>query len=228
MKTNNAKIQAVLFDMDGVLTDSEPLICESAIRMFLESGLRVQSSDFLPFVGTGEDRYLGGVAEAYGFPIDIAKAKHRTYEIYLELVPMRLRAFPGAQQLVNACRSSGLKIAVVSSADKVKITANLNQIGLSPETWDAVVTAETVQRKKPAPDLFLAAAARLHLPPSACVVVEDAVNGVEAARAARMRCVAVAQTFSAEKLAQADLVRPTIQDVTLQDLTDNTHSPKNG
>jgi beta-phosphoglucomutase len=213
-----SKIQAVLFDMDGVLTDSEPLICESAVRMFHEFGLQVKPSDFLPFVGTGEDRYLGGVAEHYGFAVDIPKAKQRTYEIYLELVPARLHAFPGARELVLACQSSGLRIALVSSADWVKINANLRKIGLPPELWDAVITAEDVQRKKPAPDLFLAAAARLQLPPSACVVVEDAINGIAAAQAAQMRCVAVAQTFPANKLSQADLVRPTVRDVTFQDL----------
>jgi beta-phosphoglucomutase len=219
MTIHDGKIKAVLFDMDGVLTDSEPLICEAAVKMFREFGLQVQPSDFLPFVGTGEDRYLGGVAESHSFALDIPSAKRRTYEIYLELVPSRLRAFPGAQDLVHACRMSGLKTAVVSSADAVKIMANLVQIGLPPATWDAMITAEAVTRKKPAPDLFLAAAACLRLPASACVVVEDAINGIQAARAAGMRCVAVAQTFAATALVQADLVRSTIADVTLQDLT---------
>src|SRR5512136_2214965 len=95
-----SQVQAVIFDMDGVLTDSEPLINEAAVAMFREHGLAVQPEDFLPFVGTGEDRYLGGVAERYHFHLDIAAAKKRTYEIYLELVPQRLRAFPGATQFV--------------------------------------------------------------------------------------------------------------------------------
>src|SRR2546422_504019 len=93
-------IVAVIFDMDGVLTDSEPLINEAAIAMFKENGLPVQSEDFRPFLGTGEDRYLGGVAEKYGSQIDLAAAKRRTYEIYLELVPRKLHAFPGAVELV--------------------------------------------------------------------------------------------------------------------------------
>jgi beta-phosphoglucomutase len=219
MNNHNTPIKAVLFDMDGVLTDSEPLICEAAVRMFREFGLKVKPSDFIPFVGTGEDRYLGGVAATYDFALDIPSAKHRTYEIYLELVPDRLTAFPGAQDLVHACQASGLKIAVVSSADAIKIKANLDQIGLPLETWDAVITAENVARKKPAPDLYLAAAARLRLPAAACVVIEDAVNGIEAARAAGMRCVAVAQTFNFKELNRADLVRAAIGDLTVQDLT---------
>jgi HAD superfamily hydrolase (TIGR01509 family) len=151
-------------------------------------------------------------------PLDLAAAKHRTYEIYLELVPRQLRAFPGAVDLVGACRRSGLRVALASSADWIKVQANLRQIGLPPENWDAIVTGENVTARKPAPDIFLAAARKLGVPPAACVVIEDAVNGVQAARAAGMRCIAVAQTFSADKLDEADVVKTQIADITLADL----------
>jgi beta-phosphoglucomutase len=213
-----SNIQAAVFDMDGVLTDSEPLINAAALQMFREKGLVVQPEDFLPFVGTGEDRYLGGVAEHYGFPLDLPAAKHRTYEIYLALVPERLRAFPGAVETVGRCQIAGLRVAVASSADRIKIEANLQQIGLPPPNWNALISSEDVCNKKPAPDIFLAAARKLALAPAQCVVIEDAVNGVQAAKAAGMRCVAVAQTFAAELLAAADVVKRTIAEVTLADL----------
>src|SRR5512137_2718498 len=117
-------IIAVIFDMDGVLTDSEPLINAAAVAMFKELGLAVKPEDFVPFVGTGENRYIGGVAEKYHFPIEIESAKRRTYEIYLQLVPT-LKAFAGACELVRQCRRAGLKMAVASSADRIKIAANL-------------------------------------------------------------------------------------------------------
>lgn len=216
---NLAGIRAVIFDMDGVLTDSEPLINAAAVAMFRELGHQVQPDDFVPFVGTGENRYLGGVAEKHGIPLDIPSAKKRTYEIYLDLVPGQLNAFAGAVELVCACREAGLKTAVASSADLIKIEANLRKIGLLPETWSTVVSAEDAVHKKPAPDIFLAAARRLRLPPAQCVVVEDAVNGVQAAKASGMRCVAVAHTFRAEQLRGADQVRSNIADVLVADLT---------
>jgi len=212
------KIRAVIFDMDGVLVDSEPLINSAAVAMFREKGLVVQPEDFLPFVGAGEDRYIGGVAEHYDFPLDLPAAKRRTYEIYLDLVPSRLEAFPGVLDLVHACRAAGLLLAVASSADEIKVHANLKKIGLPLSSWDAVVWGEDVKNKKPAPDIFLSAAEKLGVTPTECVVVEDAVNGVQAAQAARMRCIAVTQTFPADRLRAADLVREKISDVLLSDL----------
>jgi len=212
------KIRAVIFDMDGVLVDSEPLINAAAIAMFREHGLSVQPADFLPFVGAGENRYIGGVAEKYRFSFDLPAAKRRTYEIYLDLVPSQLEAFPGAIDLVLACRKAGLLISVASSADKIKVLANLQKINLPPEFWDTVIVADQVKHQKPAPDIFLAAAQNLNVNPDECVVVEDAVNGIRAAKAAGMRCIAVASTFPAERLQEADLVRHEISEVHLSDL----------
>ncbi len=219
-------IRAVIFDMDGVLTNSEPLINAAAIQMFREKGLTVQPDDFLPFVGTGEERYVGGVAEKYHFPLDPAAGKQRTYEIYLDLVPSKLEAFPGVTELVETCRKAGLRVAVASSADKIKVVANLQKIGLPIDSWDAVVTGEQVKNKKPAPDIFLVAARQLGIQAEQCVVVEDAVNGIQAAKAAGMRSVAVAQTFPAERLQEADVVRERISDVQLSDLAPNLAASK--
>jgi HAD superfamily hydrolase (TIGR01509 family) len=214
----DTKIRAVIFDMDGVLVDSEPLINAAAIAMFKEKGLAVQPSDFLPFVGAGENRYIGGVAERYDFPLDIVEAKRRTYEIYLDLVAAELEPFPGAYELVLACRKAGLIVAVASSADRIKVAANLQKIHLPMEFWDTFVVAENVKRQKPFPDIFLFAAQNLGVQPSECVVVEDAVNGIQAAKAAGMRCVALATTFPAERLREADVVRDSISQVQLSDL----------
>src|SRR5690348_1499361 len=179
----NSKIRAAIFDMDGVLTDSEPLINAAAVAMFKELGLSVRPEDFLPFVGTGEDRYLGGVAQHYQFAVDLTVAKRRTYELYLALVPTRLEVFPGAKHLVENCREAGLRIAVASSADQIKVVANLKKIDLPVEFWDAVITGEDVVAKKPAPDIFLKAASELGVAARQCVVLEDAVNGIQIGRA---------------------------------------------
>jgi HAD superfamily hydrolase (TIGR01509 family) len=198
----------VIFDMDGVLVLSEPILAQAAARMFAEKGYTVRHEEFHPFIGMGEARYLGGVAEARGIPFDPDRDKARTYELYLELIKGRLKPLPGVVAFVSESRRRGLKLAVASSADAVKVRGNLHEIGLPPETFDVVVDGTLVTRKKPAPDLFLEACRRLGLDPPRCLVVEDAVAGVAAAKAAGARCLAVTTSFPPEQLAQADWVVP--------------------
>lgn len=204
--TNWPPLQGVIFDMDGVLVDSEPFIHEAGVRLFAEKGYHVRSEDFDPFIGTGEDRFLGGVAEKYGIPFDVVHDKARTYAIYLELIAGRLKPLPGVFSFIEECRRRGLKMAVASSADAIKVNGNLHEIGLPPDRFDALVNGSEVTRKKPFPDIFLTAARRLGLPPAECLVVEDAVAGVAAARAAGARCLALTTSFPAERLTEANWI----------------------
>jgi beta-phosphoglucomutase-like phosphatase (HAD superfamily) len=133
--------------------------------MFGERGITVQPEDFLPFVGTGENRYIGGVAEKYG-----------------------------------------VKTAIATSADRMKMEINLRETGLPAETFDATVNGLQVKHKKPSPEIYLTAAQKLGVEPSRCLVVEDAVNGVQAAKAAGMYCMALTTSFDAEQLKDADII----------------------
>lgn len=204
--------QGVIFDMDGVLLDSEPFICKAACMMFAELGLTVKPEDFLPFVGAGENRYIGGVAEGYNFPIDITSTKKRTYEIYLEIIKGELDPLPGVHAFLDKCRQAGKKMALATSADYVKAEGNLKEIDLPMSTFDAVVTGLDVVHKKPHPEIFETAAQKLQLDPRSCLVVEDAVNGVEAAKAAGSRCLALTTSFTREQLAGADWFANTLAD----------------
>lgn len=196
-------MKAVIFDMDGVLVDSEPFICRAAIMMFAEKNVKVHPDDFLPFVGAGENRYISGVAEKYNVPVDIEKDKARTYDIYCDIIRGNIEPLAGTREFIARCRKAGMKLAVASSADLVKVTANLTETGLINGVFDAIVNGLDVTNKKPAPDIFLLAAERLNTPPSESLVVEDAVNGVIAAKAAGMRCLGLTTSFSAEKLSEA-------------------------
>lgn len=190
--------------MDGVLVDTEKYICEAAIRMFAEQCIYAEPEDFLPFVGAGEDRYLGGVAEKYGYSFDITRDKARTYEIYGELVKGKLKSLKGVRNFIYHCRQKGLKLAVATSADRIKMEINLREIKLPAETFDATVNGLEVNHKKPDPEIFLKAAGKLGLDPTACLVVEDAVNGVKAAHAAGCKCLALTTSFSAKELNEAE------------------------
>ena len=203
MKTVSS-IQGIIFDMDGVLCESEPFIAEAAGRMFAERhGLTVKPEDFRPFIGMGEDRFLGGVAEKYGIALDMPADKDCTYAIYLDIIRGRMHPLPGVAEFIAGCRQRGLKLAIATSADRVKLDGNLREIGLSPDMFDACVTGNEVLHKKPAPDIFLTAARKAQMAPAAVLVIEDAPNGIQAAKAAGMRALGITSSFSAAALAAA-------------------------
>jgi len=197
-------IQGIIFDMDGVLCDSEPFIAEAAGRMFAERhGLAVTPEDFRPFIGMGENRFLGGVAEKYGVALDMPADKDWTYARYLEIIRGRLHPLPGVAEFVAACRCRRLKLAIATSADNVKMTGNLREIGLAPDLFNACVNGSEVRHKKPAPDIFLAAARKARMAPAETMVIEDAPNGIKAAKAAGMRAMGITSSFGAAALRAA-------------------------
>lgn len=194
----------VIFDMDGVLCDSEAMMAEAACLMLREQyNVPAMPEDFRPFLGTGEERYLGGVAEKYGVTWQPVRDKARAYEIYLEIIPGRLQPLPGTHAFIAAAQVRGLKLAVATSADRIKLHGNFAAIRLLESSFEAVVTGADVRRKKPHPDIFLLAAERLGVPPPNCLVVEDAPSGLQAGKAAGCRCLGITSTFAAETLRAA-------------------------
>ncbi|HPS53532.1 MAG TPA: HAD-IA family hydrolase [Phycisphaerae bacterium] len=210
------RINGVIFDMDGVLCDSERFIRDAAMEMMRRDySLSVKPDDFLPFIGAGESRFISGVAEKYGVKLTLPRDKMRTYQIYLELIKGSLQPLDGVLEFIGECRRRGVRLAVASSADMVKVTGNLTEIGLPMATFDAVITGDDVTRHKPDPECFLKAAEALRLSPSACMVVEDANNGVKAAKAAGAHCLGLTTSFTPKNLktSGADWTAPTLAEV---------------
>ncbi|BFG36805.1 hypothetical protein CerSpe_230790 [Prunus speciosa] len=227
------KVSAVLFDMDGVLCDSEEPSRLAGVDVFAEMGVEVTVEDFVPFMGTGEANFLGGVAAVKGVKgFDPEAAKKRFFEIYLDKYakPNSGIGFPGALELITQCKGKGLKVAVASSADRIKVNANLAAANLPLSMFDAIVSADAFEKLKPAPDIFLAASKILDVPVSECIVIEDALAGVQAAKAAKMRCIAVKTTLSEETLKTAgpSLIRNEIGNVSLDDILSGGSGGYNG
>lgn len=205
-------MKAVLFDMDGVLLDSEEYICQAAVNMFMEKGFSVSPEDFIEFTGMGENRYLGGVAMKNNIPFELEKDKARTYEIYAELVSGRLVPYNGVDEFIGRCLGKGLRIAVASSADPIKISINLAEIGIPEETFHTIVSGLDIENKKPAPDIFLKAAENLGVDPSECLVIEDAISGVAAGKSAGAKVLALTTSFTAEELSAADWIATSLSE----------------
>lgn len=206
-------IKGVLFDMDGVLVDSEQFICTAATMMFKELGINVLPDDFRPFAGMGENRYIGGVAEKYGLKVDIEEVKARTYEIYRNIVKGKLSPLEGAHEFISECRSKGLKLALATSADTIKMETNLKETGLSRGSFDSIITGLDVENRKPFPDIYIKAATSLGLKAEVCLVVEDAVSGIKAGKSAGCRCLAVTGSFTEKELGEADWICHSLAEV---------------
>jgi cytidine deaminase len=193
-------ITGILFDMDGVLIDSEEYISKAAILFFESIGVHVQPSDFIPFVGAGENRYLGGVAEKYGVQLDIERAKELTYQFYEQLITGKESALPGVMRFLSNAHKAGFKMALATSADKTKMEINLKVMGLDRSWFKVLINGKDLERKKPFPDIYQMAARHMGLENDDCIVFEDATNGVQAAKAAGSLCCGLTTSFTEEQL----------------------------
>jgi beta-phosphoglucomutase len=205
-------IKGVIFDMDGVLLDSEQLTAEASVMMFREKGFEVKENDFYQFLGMGERGYLGGVAQMYNIPFELDKDRIRTYTIYSEIVKGKLFPLAGVSAFFKKCRDKKLKIAVGTSADKMKMQINLDAIGFPESFFDATVNGRDVSKNKPDPEIFLKAAEKLGLKPQECLVVEDAITGVAAAKTAGCKCLGLLSYFSAKELSKADWIAKSLKE----------------
>jgi HAD superfamily hydrolase (TIGR01509 family) len=194
--------KSILFDMDGVLVDSEEVITKAAIKGLLEYGVSAAPDDFKPFTGMGEDRFIGGVAEKHGVKY-LPEMKKRVYEIYLDIVAEEIYVYPGTIPALKKLSEKGYKMAVASSADMVKVRANLSVAKVDLELFDAVLSGDDVSAKKPDPQIYLMAAKACGEKPENCLVVEDAVSGIIAAKKAGCGCVAVTTSFGEATLREA-------------------------
>ena len=196
--------RGVIFDIDGVLCDSEPYIIEAARQMFAESyNVQLTAQAFKPFTGMGEDRFLGGPAEEKGIKINLPRDKKRTYDIYLQNIRGRLQPLPGVIDFIAKLRARRILTACASAADHTKVAGNLTQLGLPPAGFTTVITGSDVTNKKPHPEGFLLAATRMQVPAELCLVVEDAPAGCQAAQTAGMYCLGITSSFNDATLRQA-------------------------
>jgi len=199
-------VGAVIWDLDGVLVDSEPLLLEAERIAFAEHGVALTPEVKRPFVGLGGAEVLAAIAETFGLDVDLDVLAARKVSAYLELAPT-LVGFEATTDLVRRLADAGVPMAVASGSSRAAIDAALLAVGLD-KLIEVRVSVDEVAAGKPAPDVFLAAAARLGVDPHSCVVVEDAVPGLLAAKAAGMRCVAIPSVTDPldDRFEQADLL----------------------
>jgi len=196
---------AVLWDLDGTLVDSEEYHWRAWKETMDRAGVGLTRQDFLASFGQRNDAILAKWLGEKAAPGEIEQIGNDKEERYRELVRQEgLLPLPGAAEWVERLHREGWRQAIASSAPRSNVETVLDALRMRP-WFQAAVSAEDVREGKPAPDVFLAAAARLGAEPHGCVVVEDARAGVEAARRAGMRSIGVgknAQTLGADLAAE--------------------------
>lgn len=216
-----SQLYGLLFDVDGVIADTEPLNARVTIRVLKEMfGLAgVKREDFEKGIGRGAEAYTKAGAKVHGLELtdEQAKTAAQVREQYLieALHEEPLPAFPGVLELIQAgLNDPDFRLAIATSASRELGQAILESARV-PYDRMAFVNASEVKKKKPDPEIFLTAAQRVDLPPGRCVVFEDAPSGVQAARAAGTHCVAVTNSVPAQELSGADLVCDSLEQVDL-------------
>jgi HAD superfamily hydrolase (TIGR01509 family) len=201
-------IEAVIFDMDGVLLDSEPLHQEATRRMLAGLGVAVAPGEVEDpaFVGLTDPEIFAVLRVRHRLAPDVDELSRSFAATTSALVRDRAAPMAGVPAVLHALRAAGNRLAVASSSSPELIAATLETLGIR-RLFEVVVSGLAVGRGKPAPDVFLETAKRLGVAPAACLVVEDSRNGILAAASAGMRRVAIpCPTTRGHDFTEADLV----------------------
>lgn len=184
-------IKAIIFDMDGVLVDSEPFHIEIEKRQFRQNEIFVSGEEHQRYLGVASDVMWKEIAQNHNLNLPVEKLieqnKLESIRFFSELdgIPV----MPGLIELLEKLQQKNYPKAVASSSFPEIIDLILDKTGLN-KYFDVVVSSREAGKSKPEPDVFLLAARKLGVPPENCLVVEDSFNGIQAAHAAGMPCVA--------------------------------------
>jgi len=203
-------IQAIIFDMDGLMINSESLHQEAWQVMLRRFGYEIDEALFARLVGLriSEDAVL--LREHFHLPVMAEALARQRNDLFLASLPGRVKPMPGLGELITEIGRRGLRCALATSGERRYVEAVRRELNLDG-VFDAIAVAEDVERGKPAPDVYLLAAQRLGLQPAQCLVLEDAPNGVAAAKVAGMRCVAVPNEMTRSlDLSAADAILPSL------------------
>ena len=197
---------AVVFDLDGVLWDGEPLYREAVNVVLAPYGHRLSDEEYAMIMGHSVEASWEWLRQRFQLTEPPAQLLRADSEAVLRLLEQSLQTLPGARPLIDELRRRAVPIAVASASLRHWVDATLLGLGLQ-DTFDATVSASEVDNGKPAPDLFLEAARRLGVPPERCLAVEDTATGIAAAKAAGLFAVQVrAASTALPPLPEADTV----------------------
>jgi HAD superfamily hydrolase (TIGR01509 family) len=215
------KLYGLIFDIDGVIADTEAVNARASIKVFADLfGIDgVVREDFEAGLGRGAEEYVKAAARVHGMELtdgQVEQASQLRQEYFLKILSEEpLPPFPSVMELMDeAMQNEDFRVAIATSSTLEKSRAVLSAVGI-PYNKMVYINGNDVEHKKPDPELFLIAAERIGIESANCVVIEDAPNGVQAAKAAGAGCIAVTNSTTADKLSEADLICNSLEQVNL-------------
>jgi beta-phosphoglucomutase family hydrolase len=213
---SNNKLEAVLWDLDGVIADTGIYHYRAWVDVFGNMGKTFTEEHFMMHFGQRHDTIIHSVlGEVSQEEFDAITEEKQ--ENYRQRVARNIKPMPGAIELIKSLGKNGIRTAIASSAPPENVDIIIKGLGID-NCFDAYARGTEVAEGKPSPLVFLLAAEKLGVDPADCVVIEDAIAGVAAAKRAGMKCVAVTNSHPKDKLKQADLVVDTLEGVSINDL----------
>jgi beta-phosphoglucomutase family hydrolase len=213
---SKSRLEAVIWDMDGVIADTAEFHYLAWKDTLARKGVDLTREAFMHLFGQRPDTIvkaiMGDVPQSEFEAINTAKQAD-----FRRRAAGRIQALPGAVELMKALYEHGIRQAIASSAPPENIEVVVSGLGIK-ECFQAIAYGWEVAEGKPSPQIYLLAAQRLGVNPANCVVFEDAIAGVEGAKRAGMKCVAVTNSHPGSKLKKADLIVNTLEDVKISDL----------
>ena len=211
-------MKAVIFDMDGVLVDSQPYHFKADIDTMAEYGVIKDQKFYEAFAGTLTDNRMRTLRDMFGLDVPAEELIEKREKMILDIMANEdIKPVSGIPELLRSIKALGLKTAVASSSGIELIKLVLDRLGIAVY-FDSITSGNDVKRGKPSPDIFLLAAERIGAEPSECLVVEDSENGVRAAKAAGMTALGyVNPTSGYQCLDMADVVTDDFRKVDIND-----------
>ena len=209
-------MRALVFDFDGLILETEIPVLESWRRVYEDHGVELPMDTWLETIGTADHDFdpFAHLQELVGRRLEPEPMQSRRI-LYRDAILHAQETLPGVRDYIDEGRRLGLKMAVASSSRRRWVVGHLERLGIH-EHWDAVKTAEDVERTKPDPALYLAAVQALGVEPADAIALEDSRNGVLAAKAAGLWCVAVPADLTRHMdLSDADVILDSLSDLSL-------------